>query len=305
MIFGVEEIVGVVAVHGGGGVESGGSDAGNLAELVDELVLELEDGFVFFDERVGNVESEGLELLRVGEAGIDVSEGAEGTNHEAGTDEKDQGYNDLIDDEDAASSVLFARLREGAAACADGGAEANAGVFENGNAGDEEAAKQSDGESEEENGAVDADLIDARKSGRGDGHEDAERGESEAEANEAAEKSEGDAFHENFAGDARARSAEGGADGEFLATAFDSDEKQVGDVGTGDEQNHSDGTHENPECVADVTDDVFLQRAEIGADVGVFENFGIETIGGGEAAGNDGKHASDVGAGLLHGDAGL
>jgi len=39
--------------------------------------------------------------------------------------------------------------------------------------------------------------------------------------------------------------------------------------------------------------------------VGVFKNFWIETVGGGEAAGNDRKHASDVGAGLLHGDAGL
>ncbi len=184
---------------------------------------------------------EGLDLIGLAEAGIDVGDGLEGTDHQAGADEEHESERDLHDDENAASAMLLAALAIGAAALADAGAETHARVFKNGNGAEKDAGENGDGESEEEDSAVDADFVDARDAGGGDGDEGAQTGESKPEANGAAEQTENETFEEKFAGDAIRAGAECGTDGKFLAAAFDADEEKIGDVGAGDEQDHADG----------------------------------------------------------------
>ncbi len=154
-------------------------------------------------------------------------------------------------------------------------------------------------------GTVDADFIDARKAIRCNEDQDAQSGVSKTQSERAAEETESNAFQEKFAGDAVRAGAESGANGEFLAAAFDADEEKVGDVRASDEQDEADGAHEHPERAANVADDVRFQRAEIRADAGVVKNLGAESRGSGKGARDDRQHASDVGAGLFHGDAGL
>src|SRR5205807_1722432 len=76
-----------------------------------------------------------------------------------------------------------------------------------------------------------------------------------------------------------------------------------GNVGASDQKDHADRTHQNPEDAADITDDVALERTDIGADVGVFEELDAEAGRRRKRAHNDGEHTSDVGVDLLDGDA--
>ena len=68
----------------------------------------------------------------------------------------------MNDNENAARAVLLAALAVRAATLADAGAEANAGVLENGDGAEKDAGENGDGESEEQNGAVDANFVDTR-----------------------------------------------------------------------------------------------------------------------------------------------
>src|SRR5579859_1319127 len=255
--------------------------------------------------RLGNKNVESLDLIGLAEAGIDMREGAEGSNHEAGADKENESERDLNDDEDAAGAMLFASLAVGAATLANAGAETNSGVLEDGDGAKENAGENGDDEGEEENGSVNADFVDARDSGRGHGDEGAQGGEGEAQANGAAKQAENETFQKQFTGDAVGAGAESGADGKFLAAAFDANEKEVGDIGAGDEQNHADGGHENPESAADIADDVLFEGAEIRDEMSIFKNFCAEAGRGGERGSNDGRHASYVRVGLLESDAGF
>ena len=128
------------------------------------------------------------------EAGIDVSERAEGADHEARADEENESEGDLNDDKDAADAVLFAASAVGAAAFADASAEADSGVLENGDRAEEHARENGDSEGEEQDGRVDADFVDARNAGRSNQDEDAQGGESESQADDAAEQPENETF---------------------------------------------------------------------------------------------------------------
>jgi hypothetical protein len=149
----------------------------------------------------------------------------------------------LHDDKDAADTMLFAGGAVGAATLADAGAEVNAGVFEDGNATKEQADENGQEKGEEESRAVNADFVEAWNAGGSDSNEDAESGIGEAEAESTAENAEDEAFEEKVRGDAIGPSAKGGADGEFLAAAFHTNEEEIGDVGTSDEENEADGGH--------------------------------------------------------------
>ncbi len=81
--------------------------------------------------------------------------------------------------------LLFA-LAERAATFADAGAETDSGVLEDGYGAKEDAGKERDEKSEEQDRCVNANLADARKSGGSDGGEDAQRGVSQTQTNGAA-----------------------------------------------------------------------------------------------------------------------
>ena len=145
----------------------------------------------------------------------------------------------------------------------------------------------------------------ARQTLRRGPDEGAQRGGCEAEADEASHSSQGEAFSDELACGAAPACAESGADGEFLASAFHADQQQVSNIGAGDEQNEADGAHQHPEHIADVADDVPLERAQVGRKVHLLKQRFREAVWGREAVPGDGNEAGEVGAGLFHGNAGL
>ena len=116
------------------GADSDGSDSGNRGEPVRDLLFHPDDLFVFFRLRTDNRDAEGLQRGGPDESGVDVGEGPEGANHQAGADEQDQREGYLNYDENAAGAMLFAALADGAAAFADAGVETDTSVFEYRNA---------------------------------------------------------------------------------------------------------------------------------------------------------------------------
>ena len=139
----------------------------------------------------------------------------------------------MYNDEDAARAMLLLALAEGAATFADAGAEAHSGVLEDGNGAKQDAREKGNQKCKEQDAAINADLVNARKSRGGDGCKNAQRAVSEAQSHGAPEQSENDTFKQEIGSDACAAGAQSAANGELLTAAFDADEKQVGDVGAG------------------------------------------------------------------------
>src|SRR6266704_6817289 len=201
--------------------------------------------------------------------------------------------------------MLLLALAERATAFADAGAKAHSGVLEDGNGTKQDAGEEGNQKREEQDAPINADFTDARKPCGSDGRKNAQRGIGEAQTNSAAEQSEKDAFEEKIGSDARAAGAQRGAHRQLLTAAFDADEQQIGDIGAGDQKDHADRTHEDPEHTAYVTDNIVLEGTNVGADVRIFEELDAEAGRRRKGSHNNRKHASNVGVDLLDSDARL
>ena len=307
MVLRVEHVVAAVAVHGHFIGEGDRLHAGNRGELVEDFLLLVNDsvGLRIGNLGFGNVEAEGLQRVGRGEAGVDLHERLEGADHEAGADEQHQSEGHLDDDESFAGAVALAALRECAAAFAQAARGFYAGIFEDGNCADEHAGEKGQSEGEEQHGNVDADFMNAGQAGGCGGDEGAQSARGKAEADEAADDSDNQAFKKQFTGSSPPGCSEGGANGEFLTAAFHADEKKIGDVGAGDEQNHGNGAHQHPQHLAHVAHNVLLQWAEVGADMGFIKQGGAEAVWRRKAAKGNGQQPCHVCAGLLHRHAGF
>ncbi len=98
-------------------------------------------------------------------------------------------------------------------------------------------------------------------------YQDAQCAIGERETEESTHGSEDDAFEEEVRRDALPSRTESRADRQLLAPSFDAHQQQVCDVGAGHQQHHGDGAHQDPQHVADVADDVLLQRTKIRLEV--------------------------------------
>ena len=298
-------IVGLIATHRGRGIERDGRRTRNGGEPILNFLFHAEGGFVILDLRIGNHDVEGLELLGIGETGIHLCHCVKGPDHQAGANQQDEGERDLDDDEDVARTVLFTAGAEGAAAFADSGAEANAGVFDNRDAGEKRAGNKCYDQREDKHRTIDADFANARKVFGRDGNQNAKTNISERQADDAADDSENRALEKEFASDAATSGTERRAEREFLAAAFGSDENQVRHVGADDQHYETDRTHHDPKNVANITDHVLLERANLRTDVRVLKQLDAEALRRGKRVHDDGQHARDVGVGLFECDAGL
>src|SRR5712692_2091056 len=98
--------------------------------------------------------------------------------------------------------MLLAALAERATAFADARAQLRAGIFENGDGAEKETGEDGDGYGEEQDGAVDADLMNARQPVRRHNHERAQGAPGKPQTEQTAEQAEGEAFEPQFGSDA-------------------------------------------------------------------------------------------------------
>ena len=141
-----------------------------------------------------------------------------------------------------------------------------AGITNGGNQPKQQARKNGNGEREKNGPRIHGNLLEARKIGGMQDLEQAQSGERQACANRAAGDTEHQAFQQQFARNLPPAGAECGANGELLLPALRAYEHQVGNIGAGNQQDHSDGAHEHPEHAADVSQQARLERCECGRD---------------------------------------
>src|SRR3984893_7839489 len=128
------------------------------------------------------------------ESGIDVQQNAEGTNHQPGTNQQDEGERDFHGNEKVACAMAFAVHAQGATAFGNAGADTS--VFENRNQPEKQSGEQRDTESEVKNGQVDANVSDPRESGGREGNEKTQGGAGQCQAEDAAQQANNSALAE-------------------------------------------------------------------------------------------------------------
>ena len=121
-----------------------------------------------------------------------------------------------------------------------------------------------------------------------------------AETEDAAEDPQGHAFEQELSRKTLPVGAERRAQRELLLAGVGADEKQVGDVGAGDEENQAHGAEEDPENVSDVAHDVLLEGHDVGIETGLLQH--LERQPPGILLRGDGDHPGHVGVGLVDPD---
>src|SRR5207244_453949 len=81
--------------------------------------------------------------------------------------------------------------------------------------------------------------------------------------------------------------------------------QEIGDIGAGNEQNDGDRSHEYPQDLADIANDLLLQRLNLWAKSGVFEQLTVESGRRRPCLQPDRKHASEIRVCLFQRDAWL
>lgn len=139
------------------------------------------------------------------------------------------------------------------------------------NQAEQQARCERDDQRKRECPAVDLDLGQSRQRRRTCRDEEAEPEPCEAETDHTAGETEHDAFEQELACDSIPPGPERGADAELVSPAFGSDQEQIGNVGTRDDEHETDHRHQDPQNLADAADDVLFVRMQRRADPGAYE----------------------------------
>ena len=135
------------------------------------------------------------------------------------------------------------------------------------------AARNRDDGGEGENARAESEILPERHAGDEVGgdeaREDAHTAVGEGEAEGGAGDYDDEAFRDELTNQAQRRRTERAADGDFAAAAFGANQEQAGDVDAGDDEQERCAAEENEEDGANVADDVFGERGDVGALVAV------------------------------------
>src|SRR5580692_4542948 len=190
-------------------------------------------------------------------------------------------------------------------AFAQASAHAGACVAQRGDGAEEQTAEERDSDGEGEDGPVDADVLNARQALRSNGDEQTQRAKGERKPGSASHHAEHDAFEQKVANDAPTAGAKRGADGKLLMAAFSADKKKIGDIRAGDQEHDADRSHQDPEQLADVSNDILTEGTNLGANAGLVKQLYAEAWRRRKAGPHGRDHARDVGVGGFKGNSGL
>src|SRR5215475_3439290 len=186
-----------------------------------------------------------------------------------------------------------------APAAAQGPGERLAALFEDGNHAERQSRRDRDSEGEKQSARIDRNLFEARQPRRAQPEDDFHDSDRESGAESAADQPQGEALSEHLAGDPSAAGAERRANREFMRAAFGSNQKQIRDVGAGDQQHGADRRHHDPEAFADIADQIVPQQPDIGAEARILEHLFADFSGRGDAVELDVDHPPEIGVRLI------
>ena len=103
-------------------------------------------------------------------------------------------------------------------------------------------------------------VVDARKIAGADGQQEWYAPGSEDQPENSADSGKKNAFGEQLADQMAAAGANGGTDGDFALASGGAREQEIGDVGTGDEQNEAHSPHQNQQSESNIANQRVAQE---------------------------------------------
>ena len=219
--------------------------------------------------RIGQRNEGGEEPLRLN-AGIDTAQAREALQQQTGAGEQEQRERNFRDHEQTAQSMTQAAAGGSAApAFVQRGLQIEPRSLKRWRETKEDAGDERDQNREAEHHAVELDVGDARDVLRHqpDEHFGSPRREDQSE--QSAEPRKHDALRQQLPDDAAASCTERRTQRDLLCANRGAREQQVRDVRDRDQQHAADRTEEHIERARDIADEIFAQRANRGAEIGI------------------------------------
>jgi hypothetical protein len=285
--------------------ERGRADARKRPDRIEDFVLQTRESQRVPQQRIRSPRADGLNGRRIREAGMNVAQRHERSNHQHRAYHEDESQRDLRDDQRAPRRVAFATRRR-AARAADR-RHVHDRVLERRDRSEQERRRERDGHGETENDRMNGDFVEPRHVGRADLDEDPQPRVGEQQAERAADRTDHEAFDEQLARQAAAPRAERGAHRELLPACIGPNQHQIRDVRARDEQHRTDRAHEHPERARHAADQVVLQRADDRRDSPILDRVArhARALHHRPRVEPNRQHPRNVGARFVESDAGL
>ena len=163
-VFDEDGIVPSASAHRNHRANAGRRDSWNRLDPAQDFLFHTNHAFGFFDLSVGDGDAESLQVGCAGKSGIYVGQGSKSADHQAGANQQNQSQRHLHHDENAAGAMLLPALAHASSTFANARRQAHSRVFEDGNATDQHAGQERGSQSEQQNGPVNPDFVDAGQS---------------------------------------------------------------------------------------------------------------------------------------------
>jgi len=277
--------------------DSRGSDTGEDGDATLEFGEELNGAFGRVAVQAG-IDGHGEDATRT-KTNIDVGGGTKAAEAEPGDTKKNERHGNLGNDEEIAQSPEAAGTSEGVFAFEGGGRKAPGGG-PGGEQTEEKAGGKAEKKSERENAGVDTDIeIERNRNRKTEGGEAVGGPEGDKCAECAAEKRKERGFGQDLAQKLGARGTESDADGHFMLTSGGLGEKEIGNVGAGDEKNEENDNHQGAQEKKDGVFVAWRERASL------FEAEAETSVGAGMGLSETLREDLEFRGGFGVGDAGL
>jgi hypothetical protein len=277
--------------------DSRGSDTGEDGDATLEFGEELNGAFGRVAVQAG-IDGHGEDATRT-KTNIDVGGGTKAAEAEPGDTKKNERHGNLGNDEEIAQSPEAAGTSEGVFAFEGGGRKAPGGG-PGGEQTEEKAGGKAEKKSERENAGVDTDIeIERNRNRKTEGGEAVGGPEGDKCAECAAEKRKERGFGQDLAQKLGARGTESDADGHFMLTSGSLGEKEIGNVGAGDEKNEENDNHQGAQEKKDGVFVAWRERASL------FEAEAETSVGAGMGLSETLREDLEFRGGFGVGDAGL
>ena len=210
-----------------------------------------DDSFRLGDQRIRDRNSHSLQVLRIGESRVDLSQRCEGANHQAGTHQEHQRHRHLPDHQKIPRPMpLPAYADRSSRALQSGTAAAWPGIFQSRNQSEQQAGQHRKNKGESQSSRIDRDFVQARQIRWPDRDQEAHPRIRQGNAHESAHDAEHHAFYQKSSDDSRPAGPECRAHRQLLLPRFYPHQQQIGHIRASDQHDHGDGSHHHPQQFA-------------------------------------------------------
>ena len=238
---------------------------GQIADAPLQFVEEIDLRLLVGITQCGEGNFRGQNVIGI-EAGIDVFQPNETLEEQTGAGQEDEGEGHFRDDEDVAQPVVTPAGGGAASAFLERFGQVRFAAGKAGNKPEEKTGADRDGEGDEEDGAVDVHLAEARDGLGADRFHEVDRPDREENADARADNREHNAFRQGLAQQSPATGTDRDANRHLAFAGGGAGEHHGREIGAGDEEDERDRAEQDEKKRFHSADDLFLERINRGAE---------------------------------------